>query len=149
MDDAGVLTLAKQSGAQAYLGTAQDIPTTTWTLVNLDTVVYDIQSEFNTTTHRFTAKKAGLYLVVGSCGYDKAQVVADTLVGQAIYKNGVEANSNYLHTAIASHVLFQVTTVISLAVNDYLELKVYHNFGITRTLRTGIVATSLTVMKIA
>jgi hypothetical protein len=148
LDDAGVLTLARQSALQAYLQAAQNINTGTWTIINIDTEVYDVQNEFSTATHKYTATKAGTYLIVGSCGYDASQVVANKLIALAIYKNNNEMNSSYIHSALASYVLFQVTAVITLAVNDYIDLRAYHDFGQTKAIRTGITATSLTIIKL-
>ena len=61
----GIITLAKQSAARAYLsGSSQTIPKNVWTKIELNNESYDIQSEFDTTTnHRFTATRAGCYLV--------------------------------------------------------------------------------------
>ena len=55
LDDAGILTLAKQPAARAYLGTNQSIPDQTTTVLNIDTENFDIQGEFNTSTYRYIA----------------------------------------------------------------------------------------------
>jgi len=57
-------TLTDESSARAYLSTDQTIPTGTYTTLALDTEEWDTQSEFDTSTHTFTAKKAGYYLVI-------------------------------------------------------------------------------------
>jgi hypothetical protein len=48
-------------GFRAYLGSAQSINDAVWTTVNLNTVVWDDYSAFNTTTHKWTVPADGTY----------------------------------------------------------------------------------------
>ncbi len=53
------------SASRAYLDTAKTIAKTTPVIVELDTENYDVDGEFNTTTHLFTATTTGYYQVNG------------------------------------------------------------------------------------
>ena len=69
----------------AYLNSAQTPTATTWTLVNLNTTVYDTGSNFNTTSHIFTAPVSGFYTFKALITYN---TIADgTLFGLAFAKN--------------------------------------------------------------
>ena len=148
LDDAGILTLAKQSAAKAYLGTEQTIPNTTWTVINLDTELYDIQDEFNTTTHRFTAKKAGIYMVAAAIAW-----INNTTAKRwdaAIFKNGSAVAQACMHSANATdpiHIF--LCDIAQLAVNDYLDLRGYQNSGSSANVAAYAFATYLAVYKLA
>ncbi|GAH09300.1 unnamed protein product, partial [marine sediment metagenome] len=86
LDDAGVLALAKQSRARAYQTSQQSIPASASTKVELNIEDYDEQAEFDHVTNfRFTAKKAGYYLVCGN-------VVLDGLADGKKYVIGAKKN---------------------------------------------------------
>lgn len=59
LEDDGILTLAKQSGAYGYLGSAQTIKNETFTKIALDAEEFDIQGEFDTATKSGTADATG------------------------------------------------------------------------------------------
>lgn len=101
-----------------WAGTAQAIPTTTFTKVNIDTVIFDTNSIANTTTYQIVPKKAGYY----SIAYN---ATADTSSSNALavaYKNGVAIFRGWQGTgyggAGAGLVYMNGTT-------DYLELYMY------------------------
>jgi len=150
LDDAGVLTLAKQSRVAAYLSTNQNVPTSTWTKVNLNAEDYDEQGEFDpTTNYRFTAKKAGYYLVVGQVRY-VAATIGTTVIYIDVRKNGAEtitmvsiwAGTSIEFGGMCAHVLY-------LAVNDYLELWTYQTSGATQTLRGYALCNRLAIHKLS
>jgi len=63
---AGLCTMAQRLAFHAYLSTPQVFPAAGQEmLVNLDAEKFDSGSCFSTTTHLYTPKVAGLYLVVG------------------------------------------------------------------------------------
>jgi hypothetical protein len=53
-------------GVTAYLSTSQSVAPGPRTLVNLDTILFDTDSGFNTTTHKYTIPVAGYWLFVCS-----------------------------------------------------------------------------------
>lgn len=149
LDDAGVLTLAKQSRAAAHLSANQNISTNTWTKINLDAEDYDEQGEFDiATNYRFTAKKAGYYFVVGQARYVTA-TLPQTACYADVRKNGAESitmtfeyqGSGVEMGAICIH-------IFQLAVNDYLELWTWQNSGSTRIARGYALCNRLCIYKI-
>jgi len=148
LDDAGVLTLAKQSRAAAHLSVNQDILTGTWTKINLNVVDYDEQGEFDpTTNYRFTAKKAGYYFVVGQVRYVVADL-AQTACYADVRKNGVESIPMLFQYEGTVEMGAICIHIFQLAVNDYLELWTYHNSGVTRTLNGSFLWNRMCIYKI-
>jgi hypothetical protein len=149
LDDAGVLTLAKQSRVAAYLPSNQNISTNTWTKINLAAEDYDEQGEFDiTTNYRFTAKKAGYYFVVGQVRYVTANLPQTACYGDA-RKNGAESitmtfeyqGNGVEMGAICIH-------IFQLAVNDYLELWTWQNSGATQVARGYALCNRICIYKI-
>jgi hypothetical protein len=108
---------AYMSGNQAVLAGAAE-------KVELDTEDFDVDGEFNVTTHRFTATVAGKYHM---CFQVKFAVAAadDTLVVE-LRKNGLGGTSAMMHltrdSADASNQTLGGSKTLDLAVNDYIEL---------------------------
>ena len=147
-DADGILTFPQQSACRAYLsGGDQSIPSATWTLVNLNAENFDIQAEFNTTTHRFTAKKAGIYLVSALLNLispvDEQWVIAD------VRKNGSTTGQAVMPASGTKNVAVSLSNILSLAANDYLELWVYQDAGSAKNANDGEGATFMAVYKLA
>ena len=148
LDDAGVLTLAKQSRAAAHLSANQDILDSTWTKVNLNAEDYDEQGEFDpTTNYRFTAKKAGYYFVVGQARYLQTDLPLTRCYAD-VRKNGIESipmtfvySGNVEMGAICIH-------IFQLAVNDYLELWTWQDSGSTIPVRGYALYNRMCIYKI-
>jgi len=149
LDNDGILTLAKQSGCRVHLSAGQSIPSDIWTVAALDTVDFDIQSEFNTTTHRFVPKSAGLYFAVGMFAYQDTEVIADKLWSVSIKKNAVYIITSHAHSAVNQFLYSSCAEVIQLAVGDYLELRLYHTAGVNKTCFHGPYGVHLAVAKLA
>jgi hypothetical protein len=149
LNDAGVLTLAKQSAGRAYINANQTIPNATWTKINLNTKVFDIQTEFDVTTNRrFVAKTAGIYLVAGIV--TMYQLADGTGVFDAIFKNTDEvAEGRVWCSSAGGSASAMILAILQLAVNDYLELWVYHTYGSNRDAFGEERYTSLSVGKVA
>lgn len=122
-----------QSSCRAYLSATQTIATSSTTKCNLDLELWDIQNEFNTTTHRFTATQAGRYLVSGACGMNVGDSQRLTTY---IYKNGSYVNAvNNSVSQAGTEVTYALTSgTIELAINDYIELFVLQETGGNTTL---------------
>ena len=125
---AGVLTLSGNSGVRAYLGTNQlNITNATATKVLLATESYDIQGEFDSATnYRFTATVAGYYQVNFKVGWGGCVDQAE--YRGMLYKNGGVIINSENHPS-GTVVQCIGPDIVSLAVNDYLELYVYHSDG--------------------
>ena len=81
----------------ATMSTGQTITSSTFTKINFNTEAWDTNSNYDTSTYRFTPTVAGYYMV--TCAIDAGASTAATLVLTSIYKNGsVYRYGNYLTT---------------------------------------------------
>ena len=148
----GIINMPKQSGCCASLGTNQlNIVNTTDTLIDLDTVVDDIQGEFNTSTHRFTTTEAGKYLVVGNIIWVENTLVADKTIYTRIRKNGsliVHAINQIAVNASANPISSTATAILDLSAGDYVELSAFHTMGVNTPDIDGVALRRLTYMDI-
>lgn len=135
------------SGCYAYLSANQSIAWNTTVLINLDAEDYDLNDEFNTTTHLFTAKSAGYYVVSLSINIDPT--AAGQVEGTCVLKNGSTAvRYCYILTVSggAGYVVMASSSVVYLAVNDTLGLYGTQSIANPRNVVGG--ATRYTVMSI-
>ena len=148
LDDAGILTLAKQSGAKAHKATGnQTVHDSTDTKVILEVEDHDIQGEYDPTSYRFTAKAAGLYLIVGQTFYT---ATVDLKAYQVkIFKNGADLATIQRVANGTADGLNQCTTVAFLAVGDYIELYAVQYSGADASLQAAYNNNWLAVAKIA
>lgn len=149
LDDAGVMTLAKQSRARAYQTSGQSIPASTETKVALNIEDYDEQSEYDhVTNYRFTAKTAGYYLVCGNA-------VFSTLADGKKYVVGAKKNASawigigrgIIGGTEAAGASF--SGVIYLAIDDYVEEWIYHDDTVARTLNATAGYNQMSVHKLS
>ena len=112
---------------EAYLGGSggQAVSDNTVTLVQANTEVYDTDSNYDTSTYRFTPQVAGKYLVYGSV---LAEVGSSSNMNENyiyIKKNGsniTEYEKNFASNPIRID-LIQVSAIIDMnGSSDYLEL---------------------------
>ncbi len=128
----------------AYASASQTITLGTATKVAIDTENFDTNSNFDTSTYRFTPTVAGYYQVNGSVRGNAATTF--TQFYASIYKNGSEIiraqfNGSFTNTANLS---VPVTTIVYMnGTTDYLELYGLANGSGTATFGfTSSVATS-------
>lgn len=142
----GILTLAKQSACRAYLSSDQTIGTGVWTKVELDLENFDVQSEF--VSYKFTATVAGKYLIIVHGEILELDLVESFQI--AIYKNGAIYTGVKIYsggpnqTPKCTH-----SDILSLAVDDYIEMYVYHNHGANLDINSGVDTTFMAISKIA
>ena len=112
---------------EAYLGGSggQAVSDNTVTLVQANTEVYDTDSNYDTSTYRFTPQVAGKYLVYGSV---LAEVGSSSNMNENyiyIKKNGsniTEYESNFESNPVRLNVI-NVTAIVDMnGSSDYLEL---------------------------
>jgi hypothetical protein len=137
------------SRARAYLSANQSVPTGAFTKILLNAENYDEQGEFdNVTNYRFTAKKAGYYQV-NACAVLNLSVDTARLIA-FIYKNGaMVARADSQMSVANTYVSANVSDVIYLAADDYLELYVWHNCGSNRDIYGGSAYTFLSIHKLS
>jgi hypothetical protein len=116
----GDSTTASRSAVQVFSNTTQSILAGTTTKVILGSGVYDNLGEF--TASRFTAKKAGIYLISGIMSVSGLTAGTSNLI-VFIYKNGTNVAHNPLITIVSSTgVNFSFTDSLALVAGDYVEL---------------------------
>jgi hypothetical protein len=137
----------------AVAATTQSIPNDTPTAVNFTAETYDTASGHSTSsqTSRYVAQKAGYYQCSGAVAFQFNNTTGSRAA--TLYKNGVlwagSSGSIAPVNGLATRVV-TTTTVINLALNDYVELWAYHNAGIaTSTEATATNASSLSVAFLA
>ena len=90
---------------------------------------YDSGSDFNTSNGRFTAPADGKYLVHGSMYCTKISTNTGHYAHFLVYVNGQQINQMYTiggyGTAVATDFSLNISTVLSLEEDDYVEWKVY------------------------
>ena len=119
--------------------TLQAIPNATPTKIAFQSVEFDTNSAYNsTTTYRFTPQSAGYYLVSGSLQWADADIPSNSSV--AVYVNGVIAkqgqragNAHYSDTVIA--------TVYMNGSSDYMELWTTQSKGVSANTKVGVALT--------
>ena len=139
------------NGARAYRATTdQAITTDTWTKIQLNAETFDIDGEFDpTTNYRFTAKKAGYYLVCGALKYQN--VAASLPFHIAFYKNGAVYSQirTFSMASAGDDQGIGMSDIIYLAIGDYVELWTWHYMGgPTKNILNGSDITFLSIYKL-
>lgn len=135
------------SKARAYLGTNQAIASASEDIVKLDTENYDIDSEFNTGTYKFTATATGYYLAIGSVSWISTEV--DKQYTIRIYKN----NSSYVtasqESSYATTMVVKVSDIIPLTAGDTLSLYAIHTGAGSINMGNGSTVTFLAIHRLS
>lgn len=149
LDDVGILSLVKQSAAKAHMSANQGIPQSQgMTLCTLNVEDYDVQGEFNTSTYRFTASKAGRYLAVGIVCYYYGGTTTGHHHEGVIRKNNVNTIMGAADSSVNGQSQFiHMIGIVDLAVNDYLTLHTKHDYSSTKYIEKN--QTTLMVMKMS
>ena len=138
-----------QSRARAYKSASlQAIPTGEFTKVVLDAKTYDEQGEFDHITHsRFTAQKAGYYLVTAQLVYVAA--VPDRVYLAFIYKNGAAVARGISVPAATYDICPRTTDIIYLGVNHYVEMYTYHAAGVEKNIMNASSQTFMSIHRLS
>jgi hypothetical protein len=116
-------------GASVYKTSTQAITTATTTTITWDAEVFDTNGFHDNSTNnsRMTipAGYAGKYLVTATISWGAS--ATGYRIGE-IYKNGATANFTW-SGAMQGYYVVGLTTILNLAVSDYLEIKGYQNSG--------------------
>jgi hypothetical protein len=148
INDGGIVDISKQSCVRAYLGSDQSVPTATVRKAYLGSENFDVHGEFdNSTNYRFTATKAGYYVVIGKV--DFIGLNNGNRIHVYIRKNGSTISIASDEIGNASSPCIVTSKICYLAVNDYIELWGYHNYGSNRYFDAGSGNTSLAIHKLS
>ena len=134
IDSSGRVTKPYQPMFAAYRNGNQNYTANNSFKIELNAVDFDIGSNFNTSTNRFTAPVSGIYLFTASIQYQTVGLAHTNL-----YKNGGGVSDGWLDFGDAA--ASSQTRVMSLSAGDYIELYGYNSAGNTvssqRTKMTG------------
>lgn len=97
-------------------------------LIPFDDEDFDLNDEFDTTTHQFTAKQAGIYNIHAQIKANSAIAIA-TNFGISIYKNNVlEATNSFANIGVlginVTPPVRTANTLLSLNVGDVITFKI-------------------------
>jgi hypothetical protein len=108
----------------AYLSTNQTISASTWTKVAFDTKLFDTNTNFSTSTNRFTPTIAGYYQI-NACVFLSGSGINGYI---AIYKNGIlifYGNSYPTGSGSSNPILTCASLVQMNGSTDYIEIYTY------------------------
>jgi len=119
----------------AYSNSAQTISAATLTKIQFNTEVFDTNSNYDTSTYRFTPTVAGYYQVNTSVNFGTAR----TLYIVSIYKNGGRGlgGENIFTGSLSANSSLNCQNVVQMnGTTDYLEVFAYSDSG-TNAITTG------------
>ena len=145
----GIVGLPKQSACVVRLSANTSLSHNTYTTIPFDTVIFDTQSEWDSTNYRYTASESGIYLVGAKVALDSAD---EAYLHVAIAKNGSYYNPTGFRAhdskAWRAHVI--TVWIIPLDAGDYIEFRAYqYNYTNQTALNMDEVYTGGFVVKIA
>lgn len=124
-----------------YLTNDQVISNATVTKITLDAESFDTDNAFASNRFTVPAGKAGKYLFIGTITFVN---LTDNDEGQVrIHKNGSLVQGSAYFTGQNGTVTYQVSTVETLAVSDYIELFAYQVSGGNISADGGVEYTNL------
>ena len=153
VDSGGRVSLPNRIAGGFRHSVSQTISNTTSTVVQLNTTMFNDGLTFDTSNYKITVPVDGIYIVLGSVGYqsgaDQAHCgiylndgATDESKGSpdAWVQEGDYANSS-------AQVIVQNHKLLTLTANDYLQLVAYHNSGESKTLHVN--RTFISLVKVA
>jgi|GEM_PF-3214179 len=125
--DAGIITW----GVLNPWGNVNDtIVANTWTKISFGNEVFDHLNEFSTSTHRFTALKAGVYLV--SAAISLITPGANSTCTMCAYVNGARGKDfGYSQTAGTNNTSYQGSVMLKLDAGMFVEIYAHTNMNVT------------------
>ena len=105
----------------AYAGSSQSLSAGVWTKLQINTEEWDTNSNFDTSTYRFTPTVAGYYQVNGRVTVNATM----TTVVVAFYKNGSAWKRGTAITNSAAEATSGSSLVYMNGTTDYIELYAY------------------------
>ena len=140
------------SGCNVGLSVNQSIPHGAWTKVQLDTESFDVGGEFDSAVnYNFTAKEAGIYVIVCQALFNEA-IVAGKRIYVAAYKNGAKLGQNGKITQVmegGSDINYaSFLTITQLSKDDAIDMRVYHDMGAAKNLRGLVAETYMAIARV-
>jgi len=123
---------------QAQISVTQAVPTGVFTKIQFNNEIFDTNSAYdNSTNYRFTAPSAGKYLFNANAHHAAGTTTTFTL---KFYKNGSNLNaslSQLVNGTNNSDWSQNISSIIDLSVDDYVEVYVNHNRGSNSNFELG------------
>ena len=119
------------SAARRTQQSNQSIPNNTTTIVAYDTLVFDGLSELDS-TGKFTAKAAGNYSVHANIFTDSFAWPSGSLIFLTMFKNGAAYSRGIVvvaQTAFTNSIGCNISSLVNLAVGDFIDIRVFHSQG--------------------
>jgi hypothetical protein len=125
LDDAGILTLAKQCAVEVYQTSDQTIPVNVDTLIDMDTKAFDIHDDYDLSTDTFTAPVDGIYFACGQMQITHLYAGEFALV--SFFKNGVRVKFAQVNCPADNKSPCPcVSGFLQLSANDTVQFKGKH-----------------------
>jgi hypothetical protein len=124
----------------AYSSSTTSIPNTTWTKIAINTVLFDTNSNFNTSLYRFLPTVAGYYQINGM-----VQIISTSVAyAIAIWKTGTQiSQSSGIGVSGLNGTANTSATIYLNGSSDYIELYMYQTSGSTLNAGAGFGVTGL------
>lgn len=146
----GIISIPNQSGFRAYKNSGvQTIAVSTTNKITFDAETYDIQSEYDTATSKFTCSKSGKYLVTASI---LSSVNKSPGIRIHLYVNGsLYSTSGFFrqNTSPLYYLGMCFFDIVNLVAGDYIEIYVTSDSVFSCEITTGASKTFFAVHKIA
>lgn len=133
VDTSGSVLTPNQPSFSAYDSGPQVIPTATWTQVTLNSVRWDVNTNYNTSSYRFTAPVDGNYLFGYTVQFNQSST-------EYLY-SGLKVNGSFYHYGQGRRLItsggsywgndntLNSCQLIRLSMGDYVELWAYNSSG--------------------
>ncbi len=137
---------------RAYIsgGTPQHTSSGNYQTVPLNAVAFDVLGSFNTSNYRFTVPTAGTYQINGLVSFGSN---TNGIRIPAICVNGGEVTIGNLGSdeggGSGSGSRVDISDVLKLAANDYVELRAYQNSGSNLNYNTGSIQCYLSIHQLS
>ncbi len=128
----GIFSLVKQSAIFVQRANTQTIPNATTTKIEFDTIALDNQNEWDSTNHRWTASKDGIYIVTSSIITQGVSWNQGDFVHLDLHKNGslyLRLDYYVIEAAVTKHLKLRGSCGVKVLAGDYLEIFVYIDRG--------------------
>lgn len=141
----GRLQIKGQPCARAHLDMDQSVASGAWTLMSFSIENFDVASNFDTGTYKFTAPVDGYYEVNARITWDAT--AAGKVYGAYLHVNNSGVSVCYAASDVTGTIMPScvISDILKLTANDYVTLKGYHNTGSAINAVSGTIQSFLSV----
>lgn len=121
---------------RAILSANQLIPTSSWTIVELDGTDYDTTASFNTSTHRWVCPETGKYLICVCIRFNN--LPNETLIGVRAYKGSDMSPYFNFRVGGEGESMCGLGDILVVSLGDEVRLNAYQDSGINKFVLGGV-----------